>query len=268
MPATAKTPAQKSKRYIVPILERALIILESLAKAPRGMGISELSRELGMPKNSVFRILTTLYSSGYLQRDEEGRIYSLSRKILALGYEALDDLSLVDKSLDVMRELRDETGETVLVGTLVGDHGVVLELVPSSQPIKFLVDVGARFPLHTAAPAKAMLAFLPKMDLEAHLQRIVFRKFTASTITSQAPFRRLLEEVRESGVAFDREEEMESLHCVAAPIFDHRGYPVAALWITGPSYRFREEDFPRLGRKVRQAAERISARFGHNLLIT
>ena len=268
MPATAKTPAQKSKRYIVPILERALIILEALAKAPRGMGISELSRELGMPKNSVFRILTTLYSSGYLQRDEEGRIYSLSRKILALGYEALDDLSLVDKSLDVMRELRDETGETVLVGTLVGDHGVVLELVPSSQPIKFLVDVGARFPLHTAAPAKAMLAFLPKTDLEAHLQRIVFRKFTRSTITSQAPFRRLLEEVRESGVAFDREEEMESLHCVAAPIFDHRGYPVAALWITGPSYRFREEDFPRLGRKVRQAAERVSARFGHNLLKT
>ena len=268
MPATAKTAAQKSKRYIVPILERALIILEALAKAPRGMGISELSRELGMPKNSVFRILTTLYSSGYLQRDEEGRIYSLSRKILALGYEALDDLSLVDKSLDVMRELRDETGETVLVGTLVGDHGVVLELVPSSQPIKFLVDVGARFPLHTAAPAKAMLAFLPKTDLEAHLQRIIFRKFTASTITSQAPFRRLLEEVRESGVAFDREEEMESLHCVAAPIFDHRGYPVAALWITGPSYRFREEDFPRLGRKVRQAAERVSARFGHNLLKT
>ena len=268
MLATANTPDQKSKRYIVPILERALIILEALAKAPRGMGISELSRELGMPKNSVFRILTTLYSSGYLQRDEEGRIYSLSRKILALGYEALDDLSLVDKSLDVMRELRDETGETVLVGTLVADHGVVLELVPSSQPIKFLVDVGARFPLHTAAPAKAMLAFLPERDLEAQVKRIVFRKFTLSTITSAVAFRRVLDEVRASGMAFDREEEMESLHCVAAPIFDHRGYPVAAIWITGPSYRFREEDFPRLGRKVRQAAERISARFGHNLLKT
>jgi IclR family acetate operon transcriptional repressor len=223
MPATAQTPAQKSKRYIVPILERALIILEALAKAPRGMGISELSRELGMPKNSVFRILTTLYSSGYLQRDDEGRIYSLSRKILALGYEALDELSLVDKSLDVMRELRDETGETVLVGALVGDHGVVLELVPSSQPIKFLVDVGARFPLHTAAPAKAMLAFLPERDLEAQVKRIVFRKFTPSTITSAVAFRRVLDEVRASGMAFDREEEMESLHCVAAPIFDHRG---------------------------------------------
>lgn len=268
MPFTGKTGTQKLKRYTVPILERALIILEALAKAPRGMGISELSRELGIPKNSVFRILTTLYSSGYLQRDEEGRIYSLSRKILALGYEALDELSLVDKSLDVMRELRDETGETVLLGTLSGDHGVVLELVPSSQPIKFLVDVGARFPLHTAAPAKAMLAFLPKTDLETHLQRIIFRKFTPSTITSAASFRRLLDDVRASGVAFDREEEMESLHCVAAPIFDHRGHPVAALWITGPSYRFRKEDFARLGRKVRRAAERISARFGHNLLKT
>jgi IclR family acetate operon transcriptional repressor len=104
--------------------------------------------------------------------------------------------------------------------------------------------------------------------LEAQVKRIVFRKFTPSTITSAAAFRRVLDEVRASGMAFDREEEMESLHCVAAPIFDHRGYPVAAIWITGPSYRFREEDFPRLGRKVRQAAERVSARFGHNLLKT
>jgi predicted transcriptional regulator len=125
MPATAKTPEQTSKRYIVPILERALIILEALAKAPRGMGISQLARELGMPKNSVFRILTTLYSSGYLQRDDEGRIYSLSRKILALGYEALDELSLVDKSLDVMRELRDETGETVLRGEFRDARGLL-----------------------------------------------------------------------------------------------------------------------------------------------
>jgi DNA-binding IclR family transcriptional regulator len=261
-----KSHSKSSKRYIVPILERALIILETLAQHPRGMGISELSRLLTIPKNSAFRILTTLYSSGYLQRDEEGRIYSLSRKVLALGYEALDEHSLVEKSLDVMRELRDLTGETVLIGTLLGEEGVVLELVPSNQPIKFVVEVGTRFPLHTAAPAKAMLAFLPENEAESRIRKITFRKYTSSTINSPAAFRRALEEVRGSGFALDREEEMESLHCVAAPIFNHRGYPIAALWITGPSYRFRREDFSRIGENVKQTAQRISARFGHNLL--
>jgi DNA-binding IclR family transcriptional regulator len=266
MPVPQKDLPSASRRYIVPILERALIILETLAQHPRGMGISELSRLLAMPKNSVFRILTTLYSSGYLQRDEEGRIYGLSRKVLAIGYEALDEHSLVEKSLDVMRELRDQTGETVLVGTLLGEEGVVLELVPSSQPIKFVVEVGTRFPLHTAAPAKAMLAFLPESEAEARIRKITFRKYTPATITSAAAFRRALEEVHGNGLALDRGEEMESLHCVAAPVFNHRGYPIAALWITGPSYRFRREDFFRIGENVKQAAQRISARFGHKLL--
>jgi DNA-binding IclR family transcriptional regulator len=266
MVTAPKTQTTHSRRYIVPILERALIVLEALAKEPRGMGISELSRLLEVPKNSVFRILTTLYSSGYLQRDEEGRIYSLSRKVLALGYEALDEHNLVEKSLDVMRELRDQTGETVLIGTLLGETGVVLELVPSNQPIKFLVEVGARFPLHTAAPAKAMLAFLPEPEQQAQIKKITFKKYTSSTLPGVAALRRVLEEARTSGLAFDLEEEMESLHCVAAPIFNHRGYPIAALWITGPSYRFRREDFARIGKNVKEAADRISARFGHNLL--
>ena len=257
---------KSSRRYIVPILERALIILETLSKNPRGMGISELSRELGMPKNSVFRILTTLYSSGYLQRDDEGRIYSMSRKVLALGYEALDEHSLVEKSLDVMRELRDRTGETVLIGTLLGGEGVVLELVPGNQPIKFLVEIGTRFPLHTAAPAKAILAFLPADEAEARIGKITFRKFTPATIGSAAALRRVLGETRCTGIAFDREEEMESLHCVAAPVFNHRGYPIAAIWITGPSFRFLRGDSARTGAEVREAAQRISARFGHNLI--
>lgn len=255
-----------SARYVVPILERALIVLETLAKNPQGMGISGLARILAMPKNSVFRILTTLCLSGYLTRDEDGRIYRLSRKILALGYEALDEHSLVEKSLDIMRELRDQTGETVLVGTLLGEEGVVLELVPSSQPIKFVVEVGTRFPLHTAAPAKAMLAFLPESEAEARIKKMRFRKYTPATISSAAAYRRVLGEVRGTGFALDCEEELESLHCVAAPVFNHRGYPIAALWITGPSYRFRRGDFSRIGESVRLAARRISARFGHNLL--
>ena len=259
-------PKITSSRYVVPILERALIVLETLAQQPQGMGTSELARVLGMPKNSVFRILTTLHLSGYLQRDDDGKTYRLSRKVLALGYAALDEHNLVESSLGIMRELRDQTEETALLGTLMNGEGVVLEVVSSRQPIRFLVEVGCRFPLHTAAPAKAMLAFLPESEKAALVSRIDFRRYTDWTITSAAEFSNELDTVREQGWAADQQEQFESLHCVAAPIFNHRGHPIAALWVTGPTFRFKQQDFPRLGEKVCQAAARISARFGHNLL--
>jgi DNA-binding IclR family transcriptional regulator len=75
-----------------------------------------------------------------------------------------------------------------------------------------------------------------------------------------------LEEVIKKGYAVDRSEEIEGLHCVGAPIFNHRGHPIAAIWVTGPSFRFPESAFDRIGRKVASAAAQISQRFGHNLL--
>ena len=67
---------------------------------------------------------------------------------------------MVEKAIDVMRELRDDVNETVLLGTLVGTRGVILEQVLSTHPLKVMVDPGHNFALHTAAPAKAMLAYM------------------------------------------------------------------------------------------------------------
>jgi IclR family acetate operon transcriptional repressor len=254
---------KSSKRYQVPNLERALRILEHLASCGSPCGVSDIARDLKLPKNSVFRILVTLHAQGYLERDDGEKTYCLSRKLLSLGYAAMGDATLVEKSLDVMRRLRDLTRETVLLGTLIDNHGVVVEQVPSPEPVKFLINVGHCFPLHTAAPGKAMLAFLPPEEREAILAKMSFTRFNERTITKRQAFDRELEATRAKGYAVDRGEEIESLHCVAAPVFDHRGRPLAAIWITGPSFRLREADFPRLAPFVVEKAEMISRRFGH-----
>jgi len=143
------------------------------------------------------------------------------------------------------------------------NHGVVVEHVPSPDPLKSLINVGHSFPLHTAAPGKAMLAFLPPEERDAILATMPFTRFNQRTITGKQAFYRELDETRTKGYAVDRGEEIESLHCVAAPVFDHRGRPLASIWITGPSFRLREEDFPRLAQFVIEKAEVISRRFGH-----
>ena len=252
-----------SNTYNIPSLERALRIMEFLAKQPKGCGASEIADQLGYPRNSVFRILRTLNMHGYVWRNEMEKTYQLSTKLLALGYATLGENNLVEKSLDIMRELRDETKETVLIGTIAGNEGIVLEQVPSLYQVKFLVDPGHRFPLHTAAPGKAMLAFLPDEEQDKLLDQLEYTRFTGRTITRKEALRAELADVREKGYARDLAEEIEGLHCVAVPVFNHCGYPIASIWVTGPSYRLPPKEFGRFGKSLAEKGTRISQRFGY-----
>ena len=252
--------------FQVPALTRAFSIMELLAQHPQGLRMREIAEVLSLPSNSVFRITGALEAMGYLSREAEDMRYRLTRKLLSLGYAAIGEDKLVEHSLDVMRSLRDETRETVLIGIRVELRGLVLEQVASPQPVKFLVAPGSPFPLHTSAPGKAMVAHMPAAERETLLAKLEFPRFTERTITTRPEFEAELANARSAGFALDCGEEIEGLHCVGAPIFDQRGQPIAALWVTGPSFRFLEANLPSIGKQVAAAAARISARFGYGLL--
>ena len=249
-------------RYRVPILDKTLDLLELLVGHPDGLNVTELTGLLGMPKNSVFRIATTLALRGYLEREEATKIYRVSRKLLSLGHTALGGRRLVQIAGPVLTALRDETGETALLGTLSGSRGVVLDQVASSFPVKVVVEIGHAFPLHTAAPAKAMLAYLEAEPQTALVAGIEFTVHTPHTIRDAAPYRRELERIRAEGVAYDRGEESVTYACVAAPVLDHRGRPVAAIWISGPSDRVTSDRLGALGAVVKRHALEVSAKLG------
>ena len=147
-----------------------------------------------------------------------------------------------------MRDLRDEAKETVLIGTIIGaQEGVVLEQVLGSHEIKFAIDVGHRYYLHTAAPGKAMLAFLPQEGQQRAVEALAFQRFNRKTITNRKAMFKVLQKARQDGYAVDTAERIEGLHGVACPILNYLGYPVAAVWITGPAHRMPQSDFGRLG---------------------
>jgi DNA-binding IclR family transcriptional regulator len=260
---TKPNPSNATRRYHIPSLDRAMRVLEWLARHPAGAGVSEVTAALELPKNSVFRILTTLHELGYLLRDEPAARYRLSGKLLALGYSGTGAVGVLDASQDVMASLRDELGETVLLGQLIGREGVVIDQVLASHPVKVSVEIGHRFPLHTAAPAKAILAFLPDDRREQILRDIRCVRHTERTITRKAALREALAEVRQRGWATDLGEEVESIHCLAAPIFNHAALPVAAVWVTGPAVRFSQNRFASVADSLCHAAATISNRLGH-----
>ncbi|MFC1498648.1 IclR family transcriptional regulator [Verrucomicrobiota bacterium] len=253
-------------RYKVPNLERALIIMEHLINYPDGLRLIELTKALGFSKNSVFRITTTLLDKGYLKRDEDTKCFSLSRKMLAMGHIALHEKPIVPLAIDIMRECRDILKETVLIGTIVETECVVLEQVLGSHPFKFSVDIGARLMLHVAAPGKALLANLPDNEQTNLINRIKLIRFNEKTITTKKALRTELQHIRKTGLAFDRGEQLHGIHCIAAPIFNQHGCPVAAIWTTGPADRLTESLFRKIGKVIQTHANKISRRLGHNTL--
>lgn len=249
-------------RYRVPILDRTLDLIELLATQPDGMTLTGLTEGLKIPKNTVFRIASTLTLRGYVERDEESKSYRLSRKMLALGHTALGGDRLLQTSAPVLTSLRNTTGETALIGTLTGSHGVVLDQVPSLHPVKVVVELGHAFPLHSAAPAKAMLAFLDPESLARLESHLTFTRFTPHTITSKVAYASALKTVRAVGYALDEGEESESFRCAAAPVFDHHGHPIAALWVSGPVDRLSPTALVHAAGAVREHATRLTDRLG------
>jgi DNA-binding IclR family transcriptional regulator len=251
-----------NSKYHVPNLERALELFELLAENPQGLTISEMSNLLNFPRNSVFRITTTLYNHDYLNRDDELRKYTLSFKMLSAGMKALSDPALVEVALPVMHSLQNKYKETVPLGIIKGEKGVILEEITGTHPFRFVLEPGKSFNLHTSAPAKAILAYLPKNEQKSLIKSIDYKRYTDRTIISRKDYISVLQEVKNQGFAIDHAEEIEGMHCIAAPIFNRKGYPVAAIWITGPSNRIRKSDFNSIGQDVRFHADKISKNLG------
>jgi DNA-binding IclR family transcriptional regulator len=250
-------------RYQVPNLERAIKILELLAHNRAGLNIMEIATELGYPNNSVFRITATLLNAGYVRRDAETKRFSLSRRLLALGYASIHDANIIELAIDPMRRLRDATTESVILTTLMETEGVAMAQVSTTRTIRLVVDPGTRFELHCAAPGKAILAFLPKSESNKLIRRLPFTRFTERTITSVSGLEAELERVRESGHAVDLAECLPGVHCVAAPVFDETGYPIAAIHVTGPSDRLSKQAIEEVAAQVMKCTQQVSQKLGY-----
>ncbi len=263
----AKRDPRGDSRYHVPNLMRGMKIMEFLSGRPEGVNMIDIAKTLGMPNNSVFRIAMTLLELGYLSRDEKSKKFTLTRKLLALGYGAVSEHSLLEEALGPMRDLRDEVRETVLLATMLEQDAIILEQVAGLHPFHFSVDAGRRGPLHCSAHGKVFLAYVPDKQREELLATMEMTRYNKRTITTPAAMLTEIETIREQGYAIDHAEELAGVHCFSAPIFNQKGYPVAAITTTGPADRLPESDFEKLGQLVRARADEISAKLGYGAMI-
>jgi len=250
-------------RSTVPALDRGLAVLELLSARRVGLRAIDIAQALRVPKNSLSRVLQTLVDRGYLDRDDTKKTFMLTRKLLAMGSTTVCESNLIEESLPIMRRLRDETGELIMLhAPLSSREGVVLNTMPSRHQIRLMVDPGTHFDYHNTAPGKAALAFLPESERERILADSSLQRLTERTIVDLDVLREEIREVQRRGYALDRGECVEGIHCVSAPIFERHAGFVAALTLTGPSTRLSITKLRELAAKVVAHADAVSQRLG------
>ncbi len=160
-----------------------------------------------------------------------------------------------------MKRLHDQFGETVGLAVLDAKarKGLIIGAVQGTRHrFSFTLTPGTWFPLHTGAPAKAMLAFLRPAQQRLWLDHLKLTRYTPQTITTRKALKAELSGIAACGYALDRSEEVEGCHCVSAPVFDEQGHPLAAVWLTGPTNRLTVERLHAHAPAVREVTSRIS----------
>lgn len=257
MPKTAPSPSRNPDTMPSPTAAKTLALIDLLAKHPAGLSSAEAARKSGITGNLVFRILKTLVEMGFATQREDNKLYALSNRLLDLSRPKVGDRSLVLCAHEALRSLRDDTGETVQLTIESGGKALVLEQVQGSHALQVCGQVGMRIPLYSCAPGKAILAWWNEERRAEWFRGRALKSFTATTLSNRKDLERELAESRLKGFTVDRAEGIEGIHCVAAPVLDEYGNPIAAITMMAPINRLPTDLFDKLGSRCKQAAASI-----------
>lgn len=251
--------AESTKRR-APAAERAILILDRIATGPGPLGVSELARDLDVPKSSVHGICETLAAAGVLQAGARG--YSLSAHCLRWSSAYLSRSSMVTEFQHILSQDRRLSDYTVTLSTLEREEVVYLACRNADKPLGLTFQIGMRLPAVYSATGKAMLSHLPRAECRALLETRWHPPFTTHGVRNLEAFETEAETWRARGYALDEGEIREGMTCIGAPILDARGRPVAGIAISMTSAEARPEILPGLGAIMRDIAGALAQRTG------
>lgn len=238
-------------------VDRALDILLCFTRQEPELSMTQISEKIGLNKSTVHRLLATLETKRFVERDPITGAYRLGLSILQMAYLTLEHNYLRQKTNRYLRRLAEKYGETANLSILDGAHMVYLDVVESNQRVKLAAATGQRLPAFCTASGKAILAFLP----EELVQKVLAQgmaKHTANTIVSRENYLQNLKLTRERGFSLSLQEFEEGINAIAVPILDHNNQPIAALALAGPSFRLTEERMIEIGPELMSTARELS----------
>ncbi len=247
----------------MPSVHRALRLLEILCDSLSGLGVSELARQTGWPKSSIYNILTTLAHDGFVAQDPESSRYRMTVKLFSVSGSVVEGIDIREIAYPFLVELSKATGETVNLGIMDGAQAIYVDTIAGPSAIRVNAWPGKRLPIHRTALGKALVAQLPDDQLRAIVKETGLERSTPNTHTKLRDLKLDLERVLEQGYAVDDEEDEIGMRCVGVPVRDHRGLATAAISVTGLARRLPMERIPELAKTMMTTVNKISEQLGH-----
>lgn len=235
---------------------KALRVLEAVAEQ-QPAGLSQLTRQLSLPKSTVQRCLATLAQAGWLRADPSGR-WEVTGRAFSVGARGANAHNLRDLAMPTLTKLQEQTGETIHLMLPDGDQMVLIERLDSPHHLRPMHALGMRTPLHAAANGKAYLAALPEAQIRRYLAQHL-APVTEHTLTRPEQLRKELTRIRTRGYGVADEELNEGIIAIAATIGIPGRVPIASLSISAPKTRVTRSMIEPFGRLVQQAAAAITA---------
>lgn len=254
----------KSTPYRIQSLERALDILECFSFQKRELSLSDLVHMTGLNKTTVKRITANLLSRGYLQLNPVGKQYKLGMRLFEFGGIIFSSFSLREATIHPMSRLQKGTEATVLLGTEMEDQLVYIDKREGSGMIRILSDIGWRRPLHYGMLGMTLMAHMNSRRVQGILDKTPLAAHTPYAITDIDAFGLRLEKIRKNGYVLEKEEAVEGIIGIAAPIRDYSRRVVAAIGIAmSTALRHSDKELDRLVDMVRLTADEISDNLGY-----
>lgn len=247
-------------QYVIASVDRAIDLLLLLEKNTQDMGVTEISKVLGVQKSTVHSLLQTLLLRGFIQQNDNGR-YTLGVRLIQLGSICEERLDIGSVATPIMTDLAEETNEIALLAVLAHDELIIIKKIEPQRPFLVIPKFNFSIALHSTAVGKVLLAHAPEeiknMILAKGLER--YTQYTLSPDVLETE----LKNVREKGYAIGCNETIDGITCIGVPVYGHKGKVIAAISISSASSRLTADKYHNVICILKQKAELISHRLGH-----
>lgn len=254
-------------KYPVQTVSKAIEIINYLSKdnSNRGAGITELSREMGMGKSTIHRILDTLLYYGYVDKNWETNRYRLGWGLYSVGQRVPQQNQVFNLDSTPLEKLSQKTGETVNLGILHRNETIIISKIEGlNSGLRVGMPAGEHEPIHATALGRMLISEMDEQVIRSLFEgEDTFHRFTDNTITNVEDLLENIRLVRQRGYALDNQEFGLGLICVACSVRDYTGNIVAAVSISAPANRMGEERRLEIVREIHNCCGRISWDLGY-----
>ncbi|HEY6011793.1 MAG TPA: IclR family transcriptional regulator [Nitrospirota bacterium] len=255
---------REKANYTIQSVSHALDILESFTRTEDELGVTELSKRLGLHKNNIFRLLATLEHRGYIEQNKSTENYRLGPKTLQLGAIFIEQRECRRQARPILENLMAASGETAVVAVLRGSNVIYMDSVETTKTVRVVSRVGAILPAHCTAVGKVQLAALPVAEIERLYPETALKPLTDKSLKTRDALIADLKTVAEKGYAIEHEESELDVKSIAVPVRDFSRNVIAAVGIVAPAHRIADPRFDRDGivSVVQEAGKALSMKMG------